>query len=54
MSEEPAKRSNLLGLYTRAQRQMANLSLRELSSMIGCPTPISSRWTWAAEPSGAG
>ena len=31
MTEESA-RSNLLGPFIRAQRQMANLSLRELSA----------------------
>ena len=39
MSEESAKRRHLLGSYIRAQRQMANLSLRELSSMIEVSNP---------------
>ena len=33
MSEESAQGRNLLGSFIRAQRQMANLSLRELSAM---------------------
>ena len=43
MSEEPAKRRHLLGSYIRAQRQMANLSLRELSSMIEVSNPYLSQ-----------
>ena len=32
MPDEPADSDNLLGAFIRAQRQMANLSLRELAA----------------------
>ena len=43
MSEESAKSSNLLGAFIRAQRQMANLSLRELSAMTQVSNPYLSQ-----------
>jgi transcriptional regulator with XRE-family HTH domain len=43
MSEESAKSSNLLGAFIRAQRQMANLSLRELSAMTEVSNPYLSQ-----------
>ena len=43
MSEESAKSSNLLGSFIRAQRQMANLSLRELSAMTEVSNPYLSQ-----------
>ncbi|MGB8384307.1 MAG: helix-turn-helix transcriptional regulator, partial [Dermatophilaceae bacterium] len=43
MTEESAKRSNLLGSFIRAQRQMANLSLRELSAMTDVSNPYLSQ-----------
>jgi transcriptional regulator with XRE-family HTH domain len=42
MSEDPAA-SNLLGACIRAQRQMANLSLRELSAMTDVSNPYLSQ-----------
>jgi transcriptional regulator with XRE-family HTH domain len=41
MSEEPS--GNLLGAFLRAQRQMANLSLRELSAMTDVSNPYLSQ-----------
>jgi transcriptional regulator with XRE-family HTH domain len=43
MSEESAKSTNLLGSFIRAQRQMANLSLRELSAMTEVSNPYLSQ-----------
>jgi transcriptional regulator with XRE-family HTH domain len=43
MSEESANSSNLLGSFIRAQRQMANLSLRELSAMTEVSNPYLSQ-----------
>ncbi|MBV8349502.1 MAG: helix-turn-helix transcriptional regulator [Mycolicibacterium sp.] len=43
MSEESANTSNLLGAFIRAQRQMANLSLRELSAMTEVSNPYLSQ-----------
>ena len=43
MPEESAKSSNLLGAFIRAQRQMANLSLRELSAMAEVSNPYLSQ-----------
>ena len=43
MSEESATSSNLLGSFIRAQRQMANLSLRELSAMTEVSNPYLSQ-----------
>jgi transcriptional regulator with XRE-family HTH domain len=42
MSEDSAD-SNLLGAFIRAQRQMANLSLRELSAMTHVSNPYLSQ-----------
>jgi transcriptional regulator with XRE-family HTH domain len=43
MSEESASSHNLLGSFIRAQRQMANLSLRELSAMTEVSNPYLSQ-----------
>jgi transcriptional regulator with XRE-family HTH domain len=43
MTEESANSSNLLGSFIRAQRQMANLSLRELSAMAEVSNPYLSQ-----------
>src|SRR5262245_7522481 len=43
MSEEPAASRSLLGSFIRAQRQMANLSLRELSAMTDVSNPYLSQ-----------
>jgi transcriptional regulator with XRE-family HTH domain len=43
MAEESANNSNLLGSFIRAQRQMANLSLRELSAMTAVSNPYLSQ-----------
>lgn len=43
MSEESASSKNLLGSFIRAQRQMANLSLRELSAMTEVSNPYLSQ-----------
>jgi transcriptional regulator with XRE-family HTH domain len=43
MAEESANTSNLLGSFIRAQRQMANLSLRELSAMAAVSNPYLSQ-----------
>jgi transcriptional regulator with XRE-family HTH domain len=43
MAEESANGSNLLGSFIRAQRQMANLSLRELSAMTAVSNPYLSQ-----------
>src|ERR1700692_4662119 len=43
MSEESARSSDLLGAFIRAQRQMANLSLRELSTMTEWANPYLSQ-----------
>ena len=43
MTEESASSSNLLGSFIRAQRQMANLSLRELSAMTEVSNPYLSQ-----------
>jgi transcriptional regulator with XRE-family HTH domain len=42
MPEDPAG-NNLLGAFIRAQRQMANLSLRELSAMTDVSNPYLSQ-----------
>ena len=43
MSEESVQGRNLLGSFIRAQRQMANLSLRELSAMTEVSNPYLSQ-----------
>jgi transcriptional regulator with XRE-family HTH domain len=43
MPEESARNTNLLGSFIRAQRQMANLSLRELSAMTEVSNPYLSQ-----------
>jgi transcriptional regulator with XRE-family HTH domain len=43
MAEESANGGNLLGAFIRAQRQMANLSLRELSAMTAVSNPYLSQ-----------
>jgi transcriptional regulator with XRE-family HTH domain len=43
MAEESANSNNLLGSFIRAQRQMANLSLRELSAMTAVSNPYLSQ-----------
>lgn len=43
MAEDSANSSNLLGSFIRAQRQMANLSLRELSAMTEVSNPYLSQ-----------
>jgi transcriptional regulator with XRE-family HTH domain len=43
VSEESAHSGNLLGSFIRAQRQMANLSLRELSAMTAVSNPYLSQ-----------
>jgi transcriptional regulator with XRE-family HTH domain len=43
MPEESARNANLLGTFIRAQRQMANLSLRELSAMTDVSNPYLSQ-----------
>jgi transcriptional regulator with XRE-family HTH domain len=43
MAEESANSGNLLGSFIRAQRQMANLSLRELSAMTAVSNPYLSQ-----------
>jgi transcriptional regulator with XRE-family HTH domain len=43
MPEDSAKSSSLLGSFIRAQRQMANLSLRELSAMTEVSNPYLSQ-----------
>ena len=43
MAEESANSSNLLGSFIRAQRQMANLSLRDLSAMTAVSNPYLSQ-----------
>jgi transcriptional regulator with XRE-family HTH domain len=43
MPEESARNANLLGPFIRAQRQMANLSLRELSAMTEVSNPYLSQ-----------
>lgn len=43
MAEESANTPNLLGSFIRAQRQMANLSLRELSAMTAVSNPYLSQ-----------
>ena len=39
MADEPADSGNLLGAFIRAQRQMANLSLRELAARTEISNP---------------
>ncbi|MBS4727971.1 helix-turn-helix transcriptional regulator [Mycobacterium sp. SM1] len=52
MSEAPADSRSLLGSFIRAQRQMANLSLRELSAMTAVSNPyLSQIERGLAEPS---
>lgn len=43
MPEESSESPNLLGSFIRAQRQMANLSLRELSAMTEISNPYLSQ-----------
>jgi transcriptional regulator with XRE-family HTH domain len=43
MPDEPADSDNLLGAFIRAQRQMANLSLRELAAMTEISNPYLSQ-----------
>ena len=43
MTEKSAEDSNLLGSFIRAQRQMANLSLRELAAMAEVSNPYLSQ-----------
>jgi transcriptional regulator with XRE-family HTH domain len=43
MPEDSARDANLLGAFIRAQRQMANLSLRELSAMTEVSNPYLSQ-----------
>jgi transcriptional regulator with XRE-family HTH domain len=43
MPDEPADDGNLLGAFIRAQRQMANLSLRELAAMTEISNPYLSQ-----------
>jgi transcriptional regulator with XRE-family HTH domain len=43
MSEESAEDANLLGAFIRAQRQMANLSLRQLAAMTEISNPYLSQ-----------
>ena len=43
MPEESARNADLLGAFIRAQRQMANLSLRELSAMTDVSNPYLSQ-----------
>src|ERR1700692_2739058 len=43
MSEESARSSDLLGAFIRAQRQMANLSLRQLSALTEVSNPYLSQ-----------
>ena len=43
MSEESAENANLLGAFIRAQRQMANLSLRQLAAMTEISNPYLSQ-----------
>jgi transcriptional regulator with XRE-family HTH domain len=43
MPEESAESGTLLGAFIRAQRQMANLSLRELSAMTEVSNPYLSQ-----------
>jgi transcriptional regulator with XRE-family HTH domain len=43
MPEESVRNANLLGPFIRAQRQMANLSLRELSAMTEVSNPYLSQ-----------
>ena len=43
MPEESARTTNLLGPFIRAQRQMANLSLRQLSAMTDVSNPYLSQ-----------
>ena len=43
MSEESAGNGNLLGAFIRAQRQMANLSLRQLAAMTEISNPYLSQ-----------
>lgn len=43
MSEESPENANLLGAFIRAQRQMANLSLRQLAAMTEISNPYLSQ-----------
>ena len=55
MSEESVQGRNLLGSFIRAQRQMANLSLRELSAMTEVSNPyLSQIERGLSEPSARG
>jgi hypothetical protein len=44
MPDEPADRGNFLGAFIRAQRQLANLSLRELAAMTEISNPYLSQF----------
>jgi transcriptional regulator with XRE-family HTH domain len=47
MTDEPSRQGNFSGAFIRAQRQMANLSLRELAAMTEISNPYLSqieRW----------
>lgn len=53
MTEESGKKRNLLGSFIRAQRQMANLSLRELAALTEISNPyLSQIERGLSEPSG--
>lgn len=55
MTDEPADSGNFLGAFIRAQRQMANLSLRELAAMTEISNPyLSQIERWLSEPSAPG
>ena len=43
MSAKPDDQPNILGSFIRAQRQMANLSLRQLSALTGVSNPYLSQ-----------
>jgi transcriptional regulator with XRE-family HTH domain len=52
MTDEPADSGNFLGAFIRTQRQMANLSLRELAAMTEISSPhLSQIERWLSEPS---
>jgi transcriptional regulator with XRE-family HTH domain len=52
MTDKPADSGNFLGAFIRAQRQMADLSLRELAAMTEISNPyLSQIERWLSEPS---
>ena len=52
MTDEPADSGNFLGAFIRTQRQIANLSLRELAAMTEISSPyLSQIERWLSEPS---